>query len=129
MVAGRFVKRHGVMTYLDTRAIVAEAQQSQDRISDRARAGHASWPAPARHAVDLNIRPRAGERGWVHQRRRVPRSTTTSVWPHCEGVSVSGADFRQYLFDPADPRIADLKGVDAYAYREVAKSGRFHRGV
>ena len=37
MVAGRFVKRHGVMTHLDTRKIVAEAQQSQNRISARAR--------------------------------------------------------------------------------------------
>lgn len=35
------------------------------------------------------------------------------------------ADFRQYLFDPADPRIADIKGLDAYAYREAAKADSF----
>ena len=38
---------------------------------------------------------------------------------------MSGADFRRYLYDPDDPRIAELKGLDAYAYREVAKADAF----
>jgi len=38
MVAGRFVKRDGRMTDVDPRAVVDEAQRSQDRISSRARA-------------------------------------------------------------------------------------------
>lgn len=38
---------------------------------------------------------------------------------------MSRADFRQYLFDSTDPRIAGLRGLDAYAYREVAAEADF----
>ena len=35
------------------------------------------------------------------------------------------ADFRHYLYAPDDPRIASVKGLDAYAYREAAKDDDF----
>jgi hypothetical protein len=35
------------------------------------------------------------------------------------------AEFRSFLFDPDHPRIAELRGLDAYAYREVARKGDF----
>jgi hypothetical protein len=35
---------------------------------------------------------------------------------------MSSAEFRQYLYAPEHPRIAGLKGMDAYAYREAAKA-------
>lgn len=37
--------------------------------------------------------------------------------------------FRQYLYPPGHPRIADLVGVDAYAYREVARQDDFTGGL
>ena len=38
---------------------------------------------------------------------------------------MTSGDFRSFLFDPDHPRIAQLRGLDAYAYREVAKSDAF----
>src|SRR5699024_7065888 len=39
---------------------------------------------------------------------------------------MSTAEFRQYLFPQGHPRIKDLKGLDAYAYRQEArKEGTF----
>lgn len=35
------------------------------------------------------------------------------------------AEYRQYLYAPGDPRIEELKGLDAYAYREAAKKDAF----
>ncbi|MFJ4617054.1 DUF3500 domain-containing protein [Streptomyces sp. NPDC088812] len=35
---------------------------------------------------------------------------------------MSSAAFRRYLYPPDHPRIADLKGVDAYTYRETARA-------
>jgi hypothetical protein len=49
--------------------------------------------------------------------------------PVTEGAALSRADFRRYLFDHADPRIATLQGLDAYAYREVAAKGPFTGGL
>ncbi|MFT4081665.1 MAG: DUF3500 domain-containing protein [Nocardioides sp.] len=43
--------------------------------------------------------------------------------------SPSAAEFRRYLYPPGHPRIADLVGVDAYAYREVARHDDFTGGL
>jgi hypothetical protein len=37
--------------------------------------------------------------------------------------------FRRYLYAPTDPRLAELKGLDAYAYREAAKADPFTGGL
>lgn len=38
--------------------------------------------------------------------------------------------FRQFMYPPGHPRIEDLKGMDAYEYREVAKApGTFTGGL
>ncbi|GAA4811636.1 DUF3500 domain-containing protein [Streptomyces ziwulingensis] len=43
---------------------------------------------------------------------------------------MSAAEFRQYLFPPGHPRIAGLKGMDPYAYREFARrAGTFTGGL
>lgn len=42
---------------------------------------------------------------------------------------MSTAEFRHHLFDPADPRITDVKGLDAYGYREAAKADPFTGGL
>jgi hypothetical protein len=38
---------------------------------------------------------------------------------------MSTAPFRQYLYAPDSPRLADVRGMDAYQYREAAKSDDF----
>ena len=38
-------------------------------------------------------------------------------------------DFRQYLFPHDHPRLADVRGLDAYAYREAAKHDDFTGGL
>jgi Protein of unknown function (DUF3500) len=35
------------------------------------------------------------------------------------------AEFRRYLYAPDDPRVASVRGLDAYAYREAAKHDAF----
>ncbi|MFF2300329.1 DUF3500 domain-containing protein [Arthrobacter sp. NPDC058127] len=35
------------------------------------------------------------------------------------------AEYRQYLYPPGDPRIEELKGLDAYGYREAARKDAF----
>ncbi len=40
-----------------------------------------------------------------------------------------GAEFRQYLYSQGDPRIEELKGLDAYGYREAAKKDAFTGGL
>ncbi|WP_306322068.1 MULTISPECIES: DUF3500 domain-containing protein [unclassified Streptomyces] len=43
---------------------------------------------------------------------------------------MSSAAYRQYLFPPDHPRIQELKGLDPYAYREVAQAeGTFTGGL
>lgn len=39
------------------------------------------------------------------------------------------AEFRKYLFPPDSPRITDLKGLDAYEYREAAVADAFTGGL
>jgi hypothetical protein len=38
-------------------------------------------------------------------------------------------EFRQYLYPPGHPRIADVEGLDAYAYREAARHDDFTGGL
>ena len=39
-------------------------------------------------------------------------------------------EFRQYLYPHDHPRLAEIRGIDAYAYREVAKApGTFTGGL
>ena len=45
----------------------------------------------------------------------------TSRPPDLRGPPMPG-DFRQYLFPRDHPRLADVRGLDAYAYREAARS-------
>src|SRR3978361_947517 len=37
-------------------------------------------------------------------------------------------EFRQYLFPPDHPRLADVRGLDAYAYRQPAPTPRTFTG-
>lgn len=37
----------------------------------------------------------------------------------------NSAEYRRYLYPPGDPRIEELKGLDAYGYREAAKKDDF----
>lgn len=37
----------------------------------------------------------------------------------------ANAEFRQYLYPAGDPRIEEIKGLDAYGYREAAKKDAF----
>ncbi|WP_028661069.1 DUF3500 domain-containing protein [Nocardioides insulae] len=39
------------------------------------------------------------------------------------------SEFRSYLYPPGHPRIADLVGVDAYAYRDLAREDDFTGGL
>src|SRR4051794_37832433 len=43
--------------------------------------------------------------------------------------SSGSTGFRRYLYPAGHPRIADLTGVDAYAYREVARRDDFTGGL
>ena len=42
---------------------------------------------------------------------------------------MSAGDFRRYLFPHDHPRLADVRGLDAYAYREAAKHDDFTGGL
>ena len=42
-----------------------------------------------------------------------------------DAEELPGAEFRSFLFDPDHPRLAELRGLDAYGYREVARQGDF----
>ena len=42
---------------------------------------------------------------------------------------MSTAEFRKFLFPPDSPRIAGIKGLDAYEYREAAKADPFTGGL
>ncbi|KHL17812.1 uncharacterized protein DUF3500 [Mumia flava] len=44
-------------------------------------------------------------------------------------MDANPSEFRRYLFDHDHPRLADVRGLDAYAYREAARDDDFTGGL
>ena len=68
-------------------------------------------------------RGRAARRAAQHRRRqrRPAHCRLTARPPDRERPAMSG-EFRQYLFPHDHPRLAEVRGLDAYAYREAART-------
>ena len=54
----------------------------------------------------------------------VLRNTVVGNDARTDGVLTVAGEFRQYLFPHDHPRLAEVRGLDAYAYRDAARDAR-----